>query len=203
MTLQEQIAVMQAYADGKPVEFTNKHQLGPWAKCGDDVTWNWSIYTYRIAISDLNSAGYTIVRKDDDWPPIETAPKDGEPFLAYWWREHTNGERYEAAQPYVVAHYMGERLFPSWITEDDLPTHWRPLPAPPSTRSLKRREGMKTLNPDEFKLIKTALEHASFALDGVVAMDEEDELPNGDSETCQHAKKTVDRALKTLMRGVA
>jgi hypothetical protein len=70
-----------------------------------------------------------------DWKPIETAPQDGTPFLAYWWRTHTDGERYEAAQGYVVAHYMAGRMFPSWIdNEADLPTHWMPLPSPPSER---------------------------------------------------------------------
>ena len=52
----------------------------------------------------------------------------------------------------------------------------------------------------DFALIKTALEHASFALDGVVALDEEDEGRDGGSSTCQHAKRTVDRALAALLR---
>jgi hypothetical protein len=47
-------------------------------------------------------------------------------------------------------------------------------------------------------LVKTALEHASFALDGVVSLDDEDEGKDGGSDTCQHAKKTVDRALKKV-----
>lgn len=44
-----------------------------------------------------------------------------------------------------------------------------------------------------------ALEHASFALDGVVANDDEDEGKDGGSDTCQHAKKTVDSALKKVV----
>jgi hypothetical protein len=67
----------------------------------------------------------------DQWQPIDTAPKDGSPFLAYWLRRHTDGKRYEAAQPYVVAHYQGNHLYPSWIG-DDTPTHWQPLPEPPT-----------------------------------------------------------------------
>ena len=67
----------------------------------------------------------------EEWQPIITAPRDGTAFLAYWWREHTDGTRYEAAAPYVVAHYMDGRLFPSWIPEKDPPTHWRMLPGPP------------------------------------------------------------------------
>ena len=68
---------------------------------------------------------------DMEWMPMETAPKDGTPFLAYWLRRYSDGQRYEAAQGYVVAHFMGDRLFPSWVQSDDYPTHWRPLPAPP------------------------------------------------------------------------
>jgi hypothetical protein len=48
------------------------------------------------------------------------------------------------------------------------------------------------------ELCKLALEHASFALDGVVSLDDEDEGQDGGSATCQHAKKTVDRALKKV-----
>jgi hypothetical protein len=72
--------------------------------------------------------------KDDRqraWQPIATAPKDGTPFLAYWLRRFTDGTRYEAMQPYVVAHFDDrERMLPEWI-DDDPPTHWMPLPAPP------------------------------------------------------------------------
>lgn len=52
---------------------------------------------------------------------------------------------------------------------------------------------------DALALAKTALEHASFALDGVVALDPEDEGKDGGSDTCQHAKRTVDRALKKVI----
>jgi hypothetical protein len=69
-----------------------------------------------------------------DWHPMDTAPKDGTAFLAYWLREHTGGERYEAEQPYVVAHYYRGRIYPSWIGED-VPTHWQPLPSPPSDKT--------------------------------------------------------------------
>lgn len=58
--------------------------------------------------------------------------------------------------------------------------------------------GIRLLGPDDAKLIETALTHASFALDGVVALDDEDEGKDGGSDTCQHAKRTVDRALKRI-----
>lgn len=50
----------------------------------------------------------------------------------------------------------------------------------------------------QLPLIQTALEHASFALDGVVALDDEDMGKDGGSATAQHTKRTVDRALKAL-----
>lgn len=64
---------------------------------------------------------------ENGWMPIETAPKDGTPFLAY----QRNG---------------GPDLYPCWFVNDQYegafwqndydnepsPSHWRPLPAPPS-----------------------------------------------------------------------
>jgi len=47
-------------------------------------------------------------------------------------------------------------------------------------------------------LVETALSHASFALDGIVALDDEDMGKAGGSATCQAAKRTVDRALKSV-----
>lgn len=63
--------------------------------------------------------------------------------------------------------------------------------------------GYRILGPDDAKLIETALQHASFALDGVVSLDDEDEGKDGGSDTCQHAKRTVDRALRALKGGGA
>jgi hypothetical protein len=59
--------------------------------------------------------------------------------------------------------------------------------------------GYRLLGPDDAKLIQTALEHASFALDGIVALDDEDMGKDGGSATAQHTKRTVDRALKALL----
>lgn len=44
------------------------------------------------------------------WEPIDTAPKDGTPFVAYWMRHRDNGVRFEAFQPYVICHIFGGRL---------------------------------------------------------------------------------------------
>jgi hypothetical protein len=63
--------------------------------------------------------------------------------------------------------------------------------------------GFRVLGPDDAKLVETALQHASFALDGVVSLDDEDEGKDGGSDTCQHAKRTVDRAIRALKGGGA
>lgn len=59
--------------------------------------------------------------------------------------------------------------------------------------------GYRLIGPDDAKLIQTALEHASFTLDGIVALDDEDMGKDGASATAQHTKRTVDRALKALL----
>ena len=62
-----------------------------------------------------------------DWQPIETAPKDETHFLAYW--PPSEVEPY--LKQYHVCHYAHGVLWPSWIRDDDMPTHWMPLPPPP------------------------------------------------------------------------
>ena len=63
-----------------------------------------------------------------EWQPIETAPKDGTVFLAYW--EPPRNFPYK--DKYHVCHYAHGVIWPGWInTPDDLPTHWMPLPPPP------------------------------------------------------------------------
>jgi hypothetical protein len=73
------------------------------------------------------------------WQPIETAPKDGTKFLAYWPDHFCNGS------DCVVTTWFGpwatnssELVFQTafeWADESNNPTHWMPhaaLPAPPS-----------------------------------------------------------------------
>lgn len=63
-----------------------------------------------------------------EWRPIETAPKDGSGFLAFW---ETNTRLDDRSYGVVVFH-RGE-----WCSPDNYsdtygdPTHWMPLPAAP------------------------------------------------------------------------
>jgi len=61
------------------------------------------------------------------WQPIETAPKDGTEIMCalYLWNDESKGYGYE------LVSWDGEE----WCSEDNAiypPTHWMPLPSPPS-----------------------------------------------------------------------
>jgi len=64
------------------------------------------------------------LKAENEWQPIETAPKDNTVFLA--WRKHATHPlmvRYEPSYDWF-ANYDGEHVY-------DL-THWMPLPKPPA-----------------------------------------------------------------------
>ena len=64
------------------------------------------------------------LKEENEWQPIETAPKDSVVFLA--WRKHATHPlmvRYEPSYDWF-ANYDGEHVY-------DL-THWMPLPKPPA-----------------------------------------------------------------------
>lgn len=76
-----------------------------------------------------------------EWQPIETAPKDGTPILGGWVCEYPDGSKYmdgviimyEGGEGRVMQGawaYMG--IMVSLVREDDPPTHWLQIPAPPA-----------------------------------------------------------------------
>ncbi len=67
----------------------------------------------------------TVEIKRDLWQPISTAPKDAEAILV---AGHWGGNR-DAPQFAAESHWDGSDWFGH---EQDLVTHWQPLPAPPS-----------------------------------------------------------------------
>jgi len=48
-TIQEQIAVMQAFADGKEIEFRSNVDDEYWYDTKEPA-WNWCAFTYRVAV---------------------------------------------------------------------------------------------------------------------------------------------------------
>ncbi len=76
---------------------------------------------------DLTLTAVECIKKlkaENEWQPIETAPKDEAVFLA--WRKHATHPlmvRYEPSYDWF-ANYDGEHVY-------DL-THWMPLPKPPA-----------------------------------------------------------------------
>ncbi len=76
-------------------------------------------------------------RKSDEhstpsaWQPIETAPKDGEPFLGtYQWDD--TGEWEVLRMCWIdYAGRFGDATYAPFIDSQTQPTHWMPLPAPP------------------------------------------------------------------------
>lgn len=90
----------------------------------------------RNFLTPANIATLKALLAGGRWLPIESAPKDGSRFLAYW--------PYWSNEPFV-AHYCGssggwegERCVSPTHADafpERQPTHWMALPAPPSTES--------------------------------------------------------------------
>lgn len=84
-----------------------------------------------------------------DWQPIETAPKDGTPFLANcggivekiaWFDGWNDGVATKPSGPtWGIAMSDGDRIEDEgwdtgtgrYLTPNDAPTEWQPLPNPP------------------------------------------------------------------------
>lgn len=80
----------------------------------------------KIILAYLNTAHSPAM----GWRPIETAPKDGNPFLCGWW----NSER---SYWYTCkAHWANGAVDGGWDGAREPfavhPTHWMPLPPPPA-----------------------------------------------------------------------
>lgn len=67
------------------------------------------------------------VREATGWQPIETAPKDGTDFLAF--------VPFRKTHHVMVGAFVPSGHFSSWPGRWDYkPTHWQPLPEPPTTQ---------------------------------------------------------------------
>ena len=80
----------------------------------------------RDLVNLLREAAAAIaLMRGQSWQPIETAPKDGSCILAWWphWRSRA-----------VIAYWSTQDCWASIdaLTWDIPPTHWMPLPNPPT-----------------------------------------------------------------------
>lgn len=82
---------------------------------------------------------------EDRWEGIETAPKDGRPFMVwaegYKWPEVVRWFAYDAAEAEEVGEdgywHFAEEVLQDVCDSPDLMgeyTHWMPLPSPPASR---------------------------------------------------------------------
>lgn len=88
----------------------------------------------RDAISELLDE-IDRLRALQEWRPIETAPRDGTPILAYYKIRNADGD--EAWVVPAIAVYWLPVQWVNFETGGKLkvqPTHWMPLPNPPEVR---------------------------------------------------------------------
>jgi hypothetical protein len=84
----------------------------------DDAVWA------RDNVETLDAC-LILLRQQQGWQPIETAPKDRE-ILLYGKRRFTDGIAQGAWNSGGAMH------LPHWMGDVTQPTHWMPLPSPPS-----------------------------------------------------------------------
>lgn len=78
---------------------------------------------------DALIASARIKEANSGWRPIETAPRDGSDVLTWWDGKRRIAWSYDRKGPWLTA---GD----AWnmdCAEYTQPTHWMPLPAPPTT----------------------------------------------------------------------
>ena len=74
-----------------------------------------------------------------EWKPIETAPKDGFPYLFFY--PNAIGMRRYSSRYWATGEWRhgGKTITEGWSDEwrqlrlEDDPTHWMPLPEPPKS----------------------------------------------------------------------
>lgn len=96
---------------------------------------------FRVSLNGHQlAAAIRALPDEDEWQPIETAPRDGTEILIGKWKERGGFRFCRSSWEHFPGNSMeGEQSYDWWacdddhndITEDEGPTHWRPLPAPP------------------------------------------------------------------------
>jgi len=95
-----------------------------------EMAYAWLTHPY-VCTSDMVKAAARIMAstpspEGQTWQPIETAPKDGRRVLVMW--------EYWSSEPFVAYFKHGRWNGEVALSEcsDDGPTHWMPLPSPPT-----------------------------------------------------------------------
>jgi hypothetical protein len=98
---------------------------------------NWPMW--QDALRDARAA-YEVMARSDGWLPIESAPKDGTEILTWGYLHDDGGPVDEDGRSFMGEtpdwqisrwHEMGCWFSAEWGSHE--PTHWRPLPDPPSS----------------------------------------------------------------------
>jgi hypothetical protein len=106
-----------------------------------------------LLLGDFRRARAALIGTGDGWREIESAPKDGTPVWLYRGDCDAFLGRWIAPVDFMTADELEEHNIPDAIAEeadwffsdfvaggrvvDGAPTHWRPLPSPPSGRETK------------------------------------------------------------------
>ena len=103
--------------------------LGDWVDDGAYLKWLDDKCSELLSHSTITSQS-----EERRWQDISTAPKDGVRFLAT--KRWSNGE-----WQYFECRYVVTTAAPRWhnlsANDWDAPTHWMPLPEPPTSHSTK------------------------------------------------------------------
>jgi hypothetical protein len=93
----------------------------------DDAVWA------RDNVETLDAC-LILLRQEQGWQPIESAPKDGQQVWLWWDGKRRLAHWHEAVNPPSIG-----GKFANWLTDDKgsvsavtKPTLWAPLPSPPS-----------------------------------------------------------------------
>jgi hypothetical protein len=105
----------------------------------DRLDWNSYEGNYVEDLAEDIAQALLAERQSDRWLPIETAPKDGSDIIVYNPSgEGIVGEAYYSNDNgrggwWWAGTYEGEHMEEPMHIRNAWPTHWQPLPAPPSS----------------------------------------------------------------------
>jgi len=87
-----------------------------------------SVEYVRADLYDQQAAEIERLRAAQEWQPIETAPKDGTEFLAWYPPDDGDDGFFDIADWIEMPKFVNAD---SWTRGGLDPTHWMPLPEPP------------------------------------------------------------------------